>query len=176
MNNNHSPPVFEAFFGPSSYKPPEYYPNTPKFVNITEGPPPTCDYYIPRKFRNIRSPPPTFKQHPALERRVRIREKLFEQLQDDPIYEVYAKEKQRQAESIKAKQRINRIKSSFIQQPNPPSPSMVWNDSRYWNQLRNTDESLDKTEITPFDADLSPTRRLNTSKHRRPKRKMSEQK
>ncbi len=69
---------------------------------------------------------------------------------------MYAKEKQRQVESIKAKQRTNRIKSSFIQQPNPPSPSMVWNDSRYWNQLRNTDESLDKTEITPFDADLSP--------------------
>lgn len=60
MNHKRSknPPEFPSFYGPSSYRPVFTQPG-PAFVNTT-GPDVKidCDYYIPKKFQNIRSPPP----------------------------------------------------------------------------------------------------------------------
>ena len=89
MNHKRSknPPEFPSFYGPSSYRPVFTQPG-PAFVNTT-GPDVKidCDYYIPKKFQNIRSPPPNPNPPRRITKKVRFnKEPNKEPINIEPNY------------------------------------------------------------------------------------------
>lgn len=65
-------PEFPSFYGPTSYKP-KFTHTGPVFTNMT-GPDVKidCDYYIPKKYQNITSPPPKPNTPRKLSKKVRF--------------------------------------------------------------------------------------------------------